>query len=93
MQIHSKESLMRVHGLAPQPTPRRTTLVQAPFDFVWGLLCALIRREIAYRAEIRRYDHLATLSERLLSDIGMTPESVREARHHHVRGKMRDHWL
>ena len=93
MQIHSRQSLMRVHGIAPQPTPQVASFAQAPYQFTRGFLRALIRREMTYRAERRQYNHLATLPERLLHDIGLTPEIVRAHRDVHGRGKLRDHWI
>lgn len=93
MQIHSEESLMRIHGLAPHRGQRHETSIHATLIRTWELMRAVIRREAAYRAELRRLDHLATLPEYLLHDIGLTLDGVRRARHNFTRDHLRDHWI
>ncbi|MEM7076393.1 MAG: hypothetical protein AAGA28_13745 [Pseudomonadota bacterium] len=90
MYIQSNASRAQVRGLVPRATHHGSRL---PLGLAWGYMRAVIRREIAYRATLRRYDHLATLSERLLLDIGVTPETVRRARHNLARGRLRDHLI
>lgn len=92
MQIHSQQSLMRVHGLAPYRGPRLAESVRAACIRAWRLPGAVLRREAAYRTELRRLDHLAALPDRLLHDIGLTRDAVRRARHKFTRSHLRDYW-
>lgn len=90
MPIHSEQSLMRVHGIAPYRGPRHAASARASLLRAWGQVRAVIRHEIAYRTELRRLDDLATLPEYLLHDIGLTLDGVRKARREFTRAHLRD---
>ena len=93
MQIHSQDSLLRVHGLAPAAPTRNMPGQRSHLYFVWGFLRAIVRREVAYLRGARHYNDLATLPDHLLRDIGVTPDSVQLERRKHSRGLLRDHWI
>lgn len=92
MQLHSHESLLRVHGLEPHRKAWLSSFIRAAIAQAGGFLRALLRRETAYRADLRQYKKLGTLPHHLLKDIGIPPETLRMARNQHGRGRLRDHW-
>ena len=93
MQIHSQDSLFRVHGIAPNYQARQSGKVRGLVLTAWKYVLAVFRREAEYQTGLRHYRELATMPDHLLKDIGVTPDSIRSERRRHVRGSLRNYMI
>ena len=73
MQIHSPESLERIHGLKP---PKGRGLIARVI--AWQK--ARAKRAAAARKALSQYDELLSMPDYMLADIGLTRDMVRQER-------------